>query len=83
MRVFMLGWEFPPMVSGGLGVACYGLVKALNSMSVDVLFLVPKPLAKKIGGNGHSHHAPPQSKPQIRQIPAASPAEVQHAVQFA
>lgn len=41
----MLGWEFPPMVSGGLGVACYGLVKALNGMGVDVLFVLPKPLA--------------------------------------
>jgi glycosyltransferase involved in cell wall biosynthesis len=39
----MLGWEFPPMVSGGLGVACYGLSKALNAQGVDVLFLLPKP----------------------------------------
>ena len=27
MRVFMLGWEFPPFISGGLGTACYGLTK--------------------------------------------------------
>ncbi len=48
----MLGWEFPPMVSGGLGVACYGLVKALNGMGVDVLFLLPKPLGAD--GNGRA-----------------------------
>jgi hypothetical protein len=24
MRVLMLGWEFPPYISGGLGTACYG-----------------------------------------------------------
>ena len=51
VRVFMLGWEFPPMVSGGLGVACYGLVKALNGMGMDVLFVLPKPLASAIGGS--------------------------------
>jgi len=28
MRVFMLGWEFPPYISGGLGTACFGLTKA-------------------------------------------------------
>ena len=26
----MLGWEFPPIFSGGLGVATYGMVKALR-----------------------------------------------------
>ena len=31
MRVFMLGWEFPPFISGGLGTACYGLTKALDN----------------------------------------------------
>ena len=29
MRVLMLGWEFPPFISGGLGTACYGITKAL------------------------------------------------------
>lgn len=27
----MLGWEFPPIMSGGLGVATYGMVKALRT----------------------------------------------------
>src|SRR4051812_47958965 len=40
----MLGWEFPPLVSGGLGVACFGLAKALNGMGTDVLFVLPKPM---------------------------------------
>ena len=30
-KVFMLGWEFPPLFSGGLGIATYGLVKALST----------------------------------------------------
>ena len=29
-KVLMLGWEFPPVVSGGLGVACLGIAKALS-----------------------------------------------------
>lgn len=42
MRVFMLGWEFPPFISGGLGTACYGLTKALDQLGVNVIFCLPK-----------------------------------------
>ena len=42
MRVLMLGWEFPPFTSGGLGTACHGLTKSLCSQNVDVTFIVPK-----------------------------------------
>jgi len=42
MRVFMLGWEFPPFVSGGLGTACYGLTKALSKQQTDVIFVLPR-----------------------------------------
>ena len=39
----MFGWEFPPHISGGLGTACYGIVKGLHSVGdVDVIFVVPK-----------------------------------------
>ena len=41
MRVFMLGWEFPPSISGGLGTACYGLTKALSRRDVGVIFVLP------------------------------------------
>jgi len=41
MKVFMLGWEFPPFISGGLGTACYGLTKALDQMGVQVTFVLP------------------------------------------
>ncbi len=43
MRVFMLGWEFPPFISGGLGTACHGLTKAMSSMGLEVLFVLPRP----------------------------------------
>jgi glycosyltransferase involved in cell wall biosynthesis len=42
VRVFMLGWEFPPFISGGLGTACYGLTKALDQMGAKVTFVLPK-----------------------------------------
>ncbi len=38
----MFGWEFPPHNSGGLGVACFGLTKALSSKNIEILFVLPK-----------------------------------------
>jgi glycogen synthase len=40
LRVLKLGWEFPPLINGGLGVACLGLSKAL-AKHVDLTVLVP------------------------------------------
>jgi glycosyltransferase involved in cell wall biosynthesis len=42
IRVFMLGWEFPPFISGGLGTACYGLTRAMDQLGVNVTFVLPK-----------------------------------------
>lgn len=41
MKILMLGWELPPHNSGGLGVACYQLCKALSNKGVDIDFVVP------------------------------------------
>jgi glycosyltransferase involved in cell wall biosynthesis len=38
----MLGWEFPPFISGGLGTACYGLTKALDQLGINVIFCLPR-----------------------------------------
>lgn len=40
-KVLMLGWEFPPIINGGLGVACHGIVKAL-SKKVKISLIIPK-----------------------------------------
>jgi glycogen synthase len=40
-RVLKLGWEFPPLINGGLGVACLGLSRAL-AKHVDLHVIVPK-----------------------------------------
>jgi glycogen(starch) synthase len=42
MKTFMLGWEFPPLISGGLGTACYGLTKAMGKLGTDIIFVLPK-----------------------------------------
>lgn len=42
MRIAMLGWEFPPFVSGGLGVHCFELTKALAQSGVQIDFYMPK-----------------------------------------
>ncbi|MGB8227284.1 MAG: glycosyltransferase family 4 protein [Sedimentisphaerales bacterium] len=48
----MLGWEFPPFISGGLGTACYGLTKALSKMGLEVTFVLPR----SISMGSHSTH---------------------------
>lgn len=51
MKVFMLGWEFPPFISGGLGTACYGLTKAMNELGTDVLFVLPKAVSTQFSSH--------------------------------
>ncbi len=51
MRVLMLGWEFPPYITGGLGTACYGLTKALSRYGTQIAFVLPR----NIAGSQASH----------------------------
>jgi len=41
MKVLELTWEFPPYISGGLGIACYGLAKALLRHGVEIYMMLP------------------------------------------
>lgn len=41
LHCLMFGWEFPPMHSGGLGVACEGLVKGLAKNDVKITLVLP------------------------------------------
>jgi glycosyltransferase involved in cell wall biosynthesis len=47
----MLGWEFPPFITGGLGTACYGLTRAMSSRGTEISFILPK----QVGGEYTSH----------------------------
>ena len=57
-RVLMFGWEFPPFHSGGLGVACLGLTRALAQTGAEIIFVMPKrmdvktPWAKLVFADG-------------------------------
>jgi glycosyltransferase involved in cell wall biosynthesis len=42
IKTLMLGWEFPPFISGGLGAACYGLTKAMDHLGMHVTFVLPR-----------------------------------------
>jgi glycosyltransferase involved in cell wall biosynthesis len=41
MKILMLGWELPPHNSGGLGVACFHLSKAIAQQGTSIDFVVP------------------------------------------
>jgi len=41
LRILKLGWEFPPMINGGLGIASLGLSRAL-AKHVDLTVIVPQ-----------------------------------------
>ena len=51
MKVLMLGWEFPPYISGGLGTACYGLTKGLSALGTEITFVLPHSVACAVANN--------------------------------
>src|SRR5713101_3949338 len=57
MRVLMFGWEFPPVISGGLGVASEGLVRGLLRAGTEVVLVLPR-------------HPFPSPNPRLRRIPS-------------
>lgn len=61
MKILMLGWELPPHNSGGLGVACYQLSRALAARGASIDFVVPY----------RAHH--PET--EFMQVHAATPLE--------
>ena len=89
IKTLMLGWEFPPFISGGLGTACYGLTKAMSRRGMQVTFVLPgqKPLhfgggsletAEAVAGElpNVRIRSAPSSLERIWQIrPAAAPAD--------
>lgn len=42
MQILMFGWEFPPINSGGLGVACHGIVEGLIGNGQSVFLVLPR-----------------------------------------
>lgn len=78
MRVFMLGWEFPPFISGGLGTACHGLTLALSRQNTKITFVLPKVIDTQ--NTSHVRLLTPQSPLAESETPASgiSPATISH-----
>jgi glycogen synthase len=79
MRVFMLGWEFPPFISGGLGTACKGLTRGLDEIGVDVCFVLPT--AVPIEGTTQTHvtlRSPTDLLNDIGDEASAGPGQYKH-----
>jgi glycosyltransferase involved in cell wall biosynthesis len=64
MRVLMLGWEFPPFISGGLGTACHGLTRALDRLGHEVIFVLPKAVDRSSAS--HVQLVSPDAKTEAR-----------------
>ncbi|EIE00324.1 starch synthase catalytic domain / glycosyltransferase, group 1 family multi-domain protein [Leptospira licerasiae serovar Varillal str. VAR 010] len=41
-KILMIGWEYPPNITGGLGVACKEIARNIASMGYKVDFIVPR-----------------------------------------
>lgn len=59
MRVLMFGWEFPPHISGGLGVASEGLVRGLLQTGTEIVLVLP-------------HHSGARPRPGLKIVDAES-----------
>jgi len=55
MKVAMIGWEYPPFKTGGLGTHCYGLTRGLADKDVIVDFYMPK-TNKRVRSNKKNLH---------------------------
>ena len=60
MKVLFITWEFPPFIAGGLGMACYGMVRALLDRGVEVALVLPgeKPCVVEMTRREHADLLP-------------------------
>jgi glycosyltransferase involved in cell wall biosynthesis len=78
----MLGWDFSPRISGGVGGACRGLAEALarGSERTEVLFVLPRlrgdeePEKVRLlaAGEARAIAAAPRARPVVARAPAAA-----------
>lgn len=47
-NIFMIGWEYPPHNSGGLGVACEGMTRSLADQNTQIYFTLPYALNMQV-----------------------------------
>jgi glycosyltransferase involved in cell wall biosynthesis len=74
MRILMLGWEFPPFISGGLGTACRGLTDALKRTDARVLFVLPRSIESAAAtGDGTADFGATSRHVRYASVPSCSP----------
>ena len=56
MKIAMIGWEFPPFMSGGLGIHCLELTTQLSKMGIAIDFYMPHIEAVEGGLRVSQHH---------------------------
>ncbi len=69
----MLGWEFPPHISGGLGTACLGLTRGLAHHGVEVTFVVPRAFGDEEPGPERILGADQIPVPVVERVPVEGP----------
>jgi len=52
LKILMLGWEFPPVASGGLGVASKALAEGILKNGEDITFVLPSFIGKRVFEKG-------------------------------
>jgi len=72
----MFGWEFPPVVSGGLGVATEGLVRGLLENGAEVVLVLPRRAAGPSAENLRIVSAASDGRGRRRPLGMASPLAV-------
>lgn len=67
----MYGWEFPPRISGGLGIACHAIVKELAKSGVDITLVLPYTACDTVNINNlniigcdHTYSAKKETSPE-------------------
>jgi hypothetical protein len=72
MRVLMQGWEFLPIIRSGLGKACYGLIRVMVRLGVEIIFVLPRAADNERCGDMHYAKTRPL-KQNRRSWPLLSP----------
>lgn len=53
LSILMYGWEYPPNISGGLGVACHAIVQALAQKNIKINLVLPHEITIPTKTNDH------------------------------
>lgn len=67
-KIFMIGWEYPPHITGGLAIACRGIARSLAARGHRVDFLVPRHAAGSQDDHGVRVFAPEATLFTVREL---------------